>query len=53
MKRIAINGLGRIGRIALRQYIIKPPEHVTLVAANSVIALRLNRSYARQTFAAE
>ncbi len=35
MKRIAINGLGRIGRVALRQYVITPPEHVTLVAANS------------------
>ncbi len=35
MKRIAINGLGRIGRVVLRQYVERPPEHVTLVAANS------------------
>ncbi len=35
MKNIAINGLGRIGRLVLRQYIANPPEHVTLVAANS------------------
>ncbi len=35
MKTIAINGLGRIGRLVLRQYIANPPEHVTLVAANS------------------
>lgn len=35
MKKIAINGLGRIGRLVLRQYIQNPPEHSTLVAANS------------------
>ncbi len=35
MKKIAINGLGRIGRLALRQYLSNTPEHVTLVAANS------------------
>ncbi len=35
MKKIAINGLGRIGRLVLRQYVAAPPEHVTLVAANS------------------
>ncbi len=35
MKTIAINGLGRIGRLVLRQYITNPPERVTLVAANS------------------
>jgi glyceraldehyde-3-phosphate dehydrogenase type I len=35
VKRVAINGLGRIGRVALRQFITKPPEEVTLVAANS------------------
>jgi glyceraldehyde-3-phosphate dehydrogenase type I len=35
MKNIAINGLGRIGRLVLRQYIMDPPEHATLVAANS------------------
>ncbi len=35
MKNIAINGLGRIGRLVLRQYVTNPPEHVVLVAANS------------------
>jgi glyceraldehyde-3-phosphate dehydrogenase type I len=35
MKKIAINGLGRIGRLVLRQYLSNTPEHVTLVAANS------------------
>ncbi len=35
MKRLAINGLGRIGRLALRQYVQNPPDHVVLVAANS------------------
>ncbi len=35
MKKIAINGLGRIGRLALRQYLSNTPEHVILVAANS------------------
>jgi glyceraldehyde-3-phosphate dehydrogenase type I len=35
MKRIAVNGLGRIGRLVLRQYAVNPPEHITIVAANS------------------
>ncbi len=35
MKNIAINGLGRIGRLVLRQYVKNPPAHVALVAANS------------------
>jgi glyceraldehyde 3-phosphate dehydrogenase/glyceraldehyde-3-phosphate dehydrogenase (NAD(P)) len=35
MKKIAINGLGRIGRLVLRQYLSNTPEQVTLVAANS------------------
>ena len=35
MKKIAINGLGRIGRLVLRQYLTNVPEQVTLVAANS------------------
>ena len=35
MKKIAINGLGRIGRLALRLYVTNPPEHFSLVAANS------------------
>ncbi len=35
MKRIAINGLGRIGRLVLRQYVLQPPGHIAVVAANS------------------
>lgn len=35
MKKIAINGLGRIGRLALRQYFQDPPKGLSLVAANS------------------
>ncbi len=35
MKKIAINGLGRIGRLVLRQFVMNPPEHVRLIAANS------------------
>jgi glyceraldehyde-3-phosphate dehydrogenase type I len=35
MQTMAINGLGRIGRLVLRQYIEKPPRRVTLVAVNS------------------
>ena len=39
MKRIAINGLGRIGRLALRLSITHPPENAILVAANGVQVL--------------
>jgi glyceraldehyde 3-phosphate dehydrogenase/glyceraldehyde-3-phosphate dehydrogenase (NAD(P)) len=35
MKRIAINGLGRIGRLVLREYVEKPTEDIVLIAANS------------------
>lgn len=35
MKRIAINGLGRIGRLVVRLFVTNPPKNVTLVAANS------------------
>jgi glyceraldehyde-3-phosphate dehydrogenase type I len=35
MKKIAINGLGRIGRLVLRLYITDPPARLRLVAANS------------------
>jgi glyceraldehyde 3-phosphate dehydrogenase/glyceraldehyde-3-phosphate dehydrogenase (NAD(P)) len=35
MKRIAINGLGRIGRLALRLFMSNPSKNITLVAANS------------------
>ncbi len=35
MKTIAINGLGRIGRLALRLYVENPTEQAVIVAANS------------------
>ncbi len=35
MKKMAINGLGRIGRLVLRQAMMNPSEHVRLVAVNS------------------
>ena len=36
MKRVAINGLGRIGRLALRQYITTPPDNIEVVACNDL-----------------
>ncbi len=36
MKNIAINGLGRIGRMALRHYLIDAPDTVQIVAANDL-----------------
>jgi glyceraldehyde-3-phosphate dehydrogenase type I len=35
MKNVAINGLGRIGRLVLRHYSENPPENIRLTAANS------------------
>ena len=35
MRNVAINGLGRIGRLVLRHYIENPPENLRLTAANS------------------
>lgn len=37
MKKVGINGLGRIGRLALRQYVIDPPENIDIVAINDLI----------------
>jgi len=37
MKRIAINGLGRIGRMVLRHYMEVRPKEVELVAANDLV----------------
>ena len=37
MKRIAINGLGRIGRMVLRHYVEAHPKEVELVAANDLV----------------
>ncbi|MGB9022477.1 MAG: type I glyceraldehyde-3-phosphate dehydrogenase [Candidatus Bathyarchaeia archaeon] len=39
MKRIAINGLGRIGRLVLRQHLSDPPVDVEIVAANDLTPL--------------
>jgi len=36
MTRIAINGMGRIGRIIARRYITNPPDNIELVAANDL-----------------
>jgi glyceraldehyde-3-phosphate dehydrogenase type I len=37
MKRIAINGLGRIGRMVLRLYMDSTPKDVEIVAANDLV----------------
>jgi glyceraldehyde-3-phosphate dehydrogenase type I len=37
MKRVAINGLGRIGRMVLRLYMDTPPRDVDIVAANDLV----------------
>ncbi len=37
MKRIAINGLGRIGRMVLRHYVEERPDGVELVVANDLV----------------
>ncbi len=39
IKTLAINGLGRIGRLVLRHYAEKPPENIRLTAANSSTSL--------------
>jgi glyceraldehyde-3-phosphate dehydrogenase type I len=36
MKKIAINGLGRIGRLVLRQYAANPPGNIDIVAVNDL-----------------
>jgi glyceraldehyde 3-phosphate dehydrogenase len=37
MKRIAINGLGRIGRMVLRHYVATRPKDIELVVANDLV----------------
>ncbi len=37
MKRVAINGLGRIGRLVLRHYVSESPSDVEIVAANDLV----------------
>jgi glyceraldehyde-3-phosphate dehydrogenase type I len=39
MKRVAINGLGRIGRMVLRHYMDDRPKDVEIVAANDLVPL--------------
>jgi glyceraldehyde 3-phosphate dehydrogenase/glyceraldehyde-3-phosphate dehydrogenase (NAD(P)) len=39
MKRVAINGLGRIGRMVLRHYMEVRPAEIELVAANDLVSL--------------
>jgi len=36
MKKIAINGLGRIGRLVLRHYLSSHPKNLQIVAANDL-----------------
>jgi glyceraldehyde-3-phosphate dehydrogenase type I len=36
MKRIGINGLGRIGRLVLRHYLSNKPDNIEIVAANDL-----------------
>ena len=36
MKKIAINGLGRIGRLVLRHYVSDPPKNLQIVATNDL-----------------
>jgi glyceraldehyde-3-phosphate dehydrogenase type I len=36
MKKVAINGLGRIGRLILRHYAASPPGNIDIVAANDL-----------------
>jgi len=37
MKKVAINGLGRIGRLMLREYIINRPSSFQIVAVNDLV----------------
>ena len=57
MKRIAINGLGRIGRMVLRHYMEIHPKDVTLVAANDLVPtddlaylIKYDSAHGRATF---
>jgi glyceraldehyde-3-phosphate dehydrogenase type I len=36
MKKIGINGLGRIGRLVLRQYLSNPSDDIEIIAANDL-----------------
>jgi glyceraldehyde 3-phosphate dehydrogenase/glyceraldehyde-3-phosphate dehydrogenase (NAD(P)) len=57
MKRIAINGLGRIGRMVLRHYMEVHPKDVILVAANDLVPtddlaylIKFDSAHGRATF---
>ena len=60
MKRIAINGLGRIGRLVLRHYMDESPETVEIVAANDLVPtedlaylIRYDSAHGRASFPVE
>jgi len=60
MKKIAINGLGRIGRMLLRHYMDVRPKEVELVAANDLVPtddlaylIRYDSVHGRATFPVE
>ena len=36
MKKIGINGLGRIGRLVLRQYLLNPSNEIDIIVANDL-----------------
>ena len=36
MKKIGVNGLGRIGRLLLRHYLSNAPDNISIVAANDL-----------------
>ena len=57
MKKIAINGLGRIGRMVLRHYMEVHSENITLVAANDLVPtddltylIKYDSAHGRATF---
>ena len=57
MKKIAINGLGRIGRMVLRHYMEVHPKDITLVAANDLVPtddlaylIKYDSAHGRATF---
>lgn len=36
MTKIAINGMGRIGRLILRHFLTNPPDQIGIVACNDL-----------------
>jgi glyceraldehyde-3-phosphate dehydrogenase type I len=39
LKTLAINGLGRIGRLILRHYLANPPENLKIIAVNDLTSI--------------